>query len=223
MRRHAERGLLRHRRTQTNTDLAYALQSLRGTSRKREVMRNVRYRRSPGWAHWIVAFLAVPIVAASGPQAAARRFTDDARREPGAPDGWHQLLDAFVQHDSRAKELVDRLAQDSREPSVRALAAVLRGEWPLPRDSAALKRARPIEVPKLGAGAGKAHAESFVFNVDVSADGRVLAAHFARSPQQIALAKIARANVLRALFRPAFDGRQFVADRFVMKYSAEVR
>ena len=184
---------------------------------------NVRYRRSPYWSHWIVAVLAVPIVVAGGPQADARRFTDDARRQLGTPDRWQQLLDAFVQHDSRAKELVDRLAQDSREPFVRALAAALSEEWHLPRDSAALKRSRPIDVPKLTPGAGKAHAESFVFNVDVSADGRVLAAHFARSPQQIALARIARANVLRALFRPAFDGRQFVADRFVMKYSGEVR
>lgn len=186
-------------------------------------MRTVRYRRSPSWSHWIVAVLAVPMVAASGPQAAARRFTDDARRQLGTPDRWQQLLDAFVQHDSPAKELVDRLAQDSREPSVRALAAVLREEWQLARDSAVLKRARPIDVPKLRPGARKAHAESFVFNVDVSADGRVLAARFARAPQQVALARIARANVRRALFRPAFNGRQFVADRFVMKYSAEVR
>jgi len=171
--------------------------------------------------YWLVV-IATSMLATIGSQAHARPFTG-VDGHIGAPDPWHQLLHAFVQHDSRAKELVDKAMNESQEASVRALAAVLKEEWQLPRNSDVLTRPRAIDVPKIKPGGAKAYAESFVFHVEVSPDGRVTTARFATTPKQVALAKIARANVLRALFRPAFDGRGFVTHRFVMKYSLEVR
>jgi hypothetical protein len=167
--------------------------------------------------------IATAIWATIGSQVDARPFTRGGQSHLSAPDPWHQLLDAFVQHDSRAKELVDKAVNESQEASVRALAAVLQEEWQLPPNSDVLTRPRAIDVPKIKPGDAEGSAESFVFHVEVSPDGRVITARFAKTPKQVALAKMARANVLRALFCPAFDGRRFVTHRFVMKYSFELR
>jgi hypothetical protein len=70
------------------------------------------------------------------------------------------------------------------------------------------------DVPEIKPDDAKGYAESFVFYVEVSPGGRVISARFAKTPKQVALAKMARANVLRPLFRPAFDGRRFVTHRF---------
>ena len=76
-------------------------------------------------------------------------------------------------------------------------------------------------VPKLlTRGAGSA--ESFVFNVAIAPDGRVVEATLVKPPRQQKLAEEARANVLRALFRPAFNGKQFVGAHFVMRMTVEV-
>ena len=89
---------------------------------------------------------------------------------------------------------------------VRALAARLQEEWELPRDSVTLKRARAIDIPKLKPGSATIHAEAFVFDVEISADGKVLSARFAKPPEQAGVGRVAWANVLRSRFRPAFDG-----------------
>src|SRR5258705_6334243 len=111
-------------------------------------MQIARYRRIYSRCYWIV-LLVTAISATLESQADARPFARGGRSHLGAPDPWHQLLDAFVQHDSRAKELVDRLVNESLDASVRALGSVLQEEWQLPRNSDVLTRPRAIDVPKI--------------------------------------------------------------------------
>ena len=61
-----------------------------------------------------------------------------------------------------------------------------------------------------------------MFNVTIAPDGRVVKATLVKPPRQQKLAEEARANVLRALFRPAFNGKQFVGAHFVMRMTVEV-
>jgi hypothetical protein len=137
-------------------------------------------------------------------------------------DIWHHLLDAFVAHDSTGKQRIDATAQSADDSPVRALARRLQQEWQLPRGADALKRPSQVHVPTLLT-RGPGSAESFVFNVTVAPDGRVAEATLVKPPRQRKLANEARANVLRALFRPAFNGRQFVDAHFVMRMTVEVQ
>jgi hypothetical protein len=182
-------------------------------------MAMARYHRPEAW-RWTLAFgILIVSTMLSGGAASVNAHPSKELID----NEWSRLLVAFVEHDVRAKTFVDATAQTSKEPAVRALAAVLTQEWELSPHSDVLIHPRSVYVPKLTSRNEHAMAEAFLLKVNVSKDGHVLSAQLIKSPQQPRIAREVIRKVKEALFRPAFKEGRFVSSDAVMNYSVEVR
>ncbi len=139
------------------------------------------------------------------------------------PTEWSNLLAAFVRHDGPSRSLIDKMAQTSRNVSVRNLAAVLKQEWDLPRGDDSFKHPRSVFVPSVPPANAKASTEVFVLQVAVTEDGRVSKAVFTKSTEQTELSEEVLERAKRALFRPAYQQGVFVAGEAILRYTVELR
>jgi hypothetical protein len=160
-------------------------------------------------------------------------FTAQARQQAAnsadhAPKEWAAVLNAYLAHDEAGQRTVDEAASHAEDPNTRQLAAMLLEEWDFRSNAEALARPKQVFMPKLPPDLlegqpDTVQTETFVFDITIGKDGLVTSADFRNPPKQPSLADVAKARVLGALYRPVFDGREFVSFPAAVSMTIDVK
>jgi len=177
-------------------------------------------------ASWVLGLLASSAIVVS---IGAQVPQQPANSPEQAPKNWVAVLNAYLSHDDASKRTVDDAASHAEDPRTCRLAAILQQEWDFHSNAEALARPRQVFMPKLpadlpgGQPGAAAESETFTFDITIGRQGFVTSAEFRNPPRQPALGAIARTRVLHALYRPVFDGREFISFPAVVTSSIDIK